>query len=123
MVKRMMTRLFLVVVVATFASAAPVGAAECGFPGAVGVGTFGGGTGYVVLFSVTAPFAFTGVGAAPLATPAGDACMDIWRDSTLGPAPPNFNAVWAAGPAPCAAATCSIVPTVCSPVTFCVAFP
>ena len=122
MFKRMRTRLFLVVVVATFASAGPVSASVCGFPGAIVSSTFGGGTGYVILYSIAPPFAFSGVGAAPLGTPAGDACMDLWRDSTLGPAPPNYNAVYAAAPPSCSSSFCS-APTAACAATICLTFP
>ena len=123
--KRARARLGLSAALATIAllSGGTLDASMCGVAGGVAAGAAAGGTGYVILFSPSAPFAYTGAGAATLGTAVGDACMDIWRDSTLGEAPPNFNAVYAAGPAACSVALCSGTPMICGPVTFCLAFP
>lgn len=95
-------------------------AAVCGFPGFIHAGLAGGGTGYVVLFIAGV---LTGIGAVPLAAGNGQACMDMWRDATLGPVPVNFLAVYSGGPPACGAAACVAGPSVCAPVTSCIAFP
>jgi hypothetical protein len=96
-------------------------AAICGFPGLVLAGAFGGGVGWVTLFSVAPPFALSGIASTALGAPIGPACMDLWTGSLLGPPPPNFNAVWGAAPAGCAG-PCSPVAISCS-ATLCAAFP
>jgi len=97
------------------------GAAICGFPGVVVAGVFGGGVGWVSLFSVAPPFALSGIASTVLAGPIGPACMNLWTGSLLGPPPPNFNAVWGAAPASCAG-PCSPVAVSCA-ATLCAAFP
>jgi hypothetical protein len=97
-------------------------AAGCGFAGMTGAGTLAGGTGFVLLFSPVSPFPATALGSIGLGTATGDACMDIWRDSTLGPAPPNFNAVYSPAPPACAAAACT-TPAICLGVTVCTVLP
>ena len=105
----------------------PVAAAICGFPGFVAVG--GGGTapptpaGYIVLFDTVFPFAVTGIGTVPLGGAFADACMDIWRDSTLGPAPPNYSFVFGSAPSACATSTCTVGSAPTCFATFCGAFP
>lgn len=116
-------RAFVAISAMTFVSAfAPAisRAAVCGFPGFIHSGLFAGGSGYIVLYIGGV---LTGVGVIPLAAGNGQACMDMWRDATLGPAPVNFLAVYAGAPAACSAAACVPGPSVCSPVTSCIAFP
>jgi hypothetical protein len=123
--------LLLVLAVASL-GAGELRAAICGFPLIVGAGAAVApiGTGWVLLFFPFPPFAAGGIGAVPLDTAFGLACEELWVDSTLGPAPPNFNAVW--GPAPPNPASCALPG--CGPfavcgfpppagATFCEAFP
>lgn len=114
---------FLALALASVALLSPArsGAAICGFPGLVLSGAIAGGFGWVALFAVAPPFALTGMASVPLTTPMGQECMDLWRDSMLGPPPPNFNVVWGAAPAGCAG-PCSPVALSCS-ATLCAAFP
>jgi len=94
----------------------------CGFPGLTGAGVGAGGTVFVSLYNPVT-LLFSGFGSTTLGTGNGQACADLWRDSTLGPLPPNFLAVYAAAPASCAAAACTTPGTICAPVTLCLAFP
>lgn len=107
----------------------------CGFPGAVlaGANTAGGpgeNRGYVVLFDV-ATLTQNGIASVSLNPQYGQACMDVWRDATLGPDPTNFVAVWAqspanGNPAVCADQGCGAPPggfTYCRLATLCMAFP
>ena len=108
----------------------------CGFPGAVasGANTAGGpgqNQGYVVLFDV-ATLTQNGIASVNLTSEFGKACMDVFRDVTLGDAPTNFLAVFAqsplfGNPPECAQQGCSILPPAtviqCRQITFCLAFP
>jgi hypothetical protein len=108
----------------------------CGFPGAVSAGanTAGGpgaNQGYVVLFDV-ATLTQNGIASVNLGPDYGKACMDIFRDVTLGAAPTNFLAVFAqspqfGNPPECAQQGCSILPPAtviqCRQLTLCLAFP
>jgi hypothetical protein len=120
---------FLLIAMLCSFSAGPVRAAICGFPGFVGAGIVAGGTNYVFLFSAVAPFPAIGVGTVPIGGLIAEPCRDIWRDSTLGPVPPNFNVVVAPAPAACAGA-CILPPAfaACTApgaggATICYAFP
>jgi hypothetical protein len=121
---RKLVALCAVAVAVTLVNVGEAQASGCGFAGVVLAGDGGGTpTGYVILFLVAFPFDWMAVGAVPIGNPVGDACMDIWRDATIGPAPANFVSVVAAGPVGCATNACSGTPVVCSPVTLCMAFP
>lgn len=85
----------------------------CGFPGLIGNGAVAGGTSYVILFAVAPPFGWSGTGTVPIAGVLGTPCREQWRDALLGPAPPNFQAIWSAAPAACAAGGC-VGPAVCT---------
>lgn len=97
-------------------------AAGCGFAGLLGASPVID-SGFVALYAVAFPFGLTAMAEVSLATPGGDACMDIWRDAVLGPFPANFLAVYSADAGACAAGTCSAAVVFCSPVTFCLTFP
>ena len=95
-------------------------AAVCGFPGFIHAGLFAGGSGYVVLYIAGV---LTGIGTIPFAAPNGNQCMDMWRDATLGPGATNFLAVYSGAPVACSSPACGPGPSVCSPVTSCIAYP
>ncbi len=106
----------------------------CGAPLAVlaGANTAGGpgqNLGYVVLFDVTSMMQ-NGIVSVSLNPEYGKACMDIFRDATIGPDTVNFVAAWAqspanGNPAVCAAQGCSLPGTVnyCRLATLCMALP
>ena len=122
--RRNVIGLFSAAVAVAFLGVGQANAAHCGFATIVAAGAAGGGTGFVLLYEAGPPFAYTGGGAVTLGTAMGDACMDLWRDSTMGPPPPNFNAIFGTGSASCLSAVCDAsTPSICSPVTFCMAFP
>ena len=125
------------VVVAMFGVGAPMTAMAgmCGFPGAVVAGANAAGgpgldAGYVVLFD-PATLQQTGVASVRLDSEYGRACMDLIRDSTLGPDATNYMAVFAQSPAngnpiACAQQGCTAAPgsaTYCREITLCLALP
>jgi hypothetical protein len=124
----------LALVSATLISPPTAEAGLCGFPGAVlaGANVAGGpgeNRGYVVLFDVATGIQ-NGIASVPLGPAYGEACMNVWRDATLGPDPTNFVAVWAqspanGNPAVCADQGCSAPGSFnyCRLATLCMAFP
>jgi hypothetical protein len=79
--------------------------AICGFPGLVSASVFAGGTGYVVLYSPIAPFAFTGWASVPLGGVAGEAQFNVWL-TAVSDAPTNF--LFITGPAGPGCGTCAL---------------
>lgn len=110
-----------VVMAATLSSPSSAGAAGCGMAGFVGSGIVSGGTGFLAMYRTVPPFDLTATATTSLGTSAGDACMDMWVESTIGPLPANYNAVWGNNSGACSAAAC-VDDAICV-ATLCGAFP
>ena len=120
----------LVIACALTLSVGDASAAICGFPFIIASGAAPAPSGwaYVVLFVPAPPFGFAGIGGVTQANAHGVSCKDDWRHATIGPAPPNFEAIWAPFPAApaCSAPGCA-GPAFCTPpagpgATFCLTF-